>query len=107
MYTNVYMYKKAFFHEIFLYAILIQMFTIEAIFNHMCSIGAVLIQMYAMDDRFGSDRRTFSAHRPRQVVCQDGRFGRADLIKLRCYMKHIHDTWSKIGSLHYHDRYSC
>lgn len=41
---------EAFFHEIFLYAILIPMFTIEAIFNQMCSIGAVLIQMYAMDD---------------------------------------------------------
>lgn len=62
------------------------MFTIEAIFNQMYSIGPVLIQMYAMDDMFGSARRTFSAPRPRQVVCQDGRFGRADGITLYRYM---------------------
>lgn len=58
----------------------------EAIFNQMYSIGAVLIQMYAMDDKFGSDSRTFSAHRPRQVVCQDSLLHRTDGINLRCYM---------------------
>lgn len=62
------------------------MFTIEAIFNQMYSIGPVLIQMYVLDDRFGSARRTLSAPRPRQVVCQDGRLRRADGIKFRCYM---------------------
>lgn len=62
------------------------MFTIEAIFNQMYSIGPVLIQMYVLDDRFGSARRTFSAPRPRQVVCHDGRLRRADGINLRCYM---------------------
>lgn len=77
---------KLFSIKFLLYAIWIQMFTIEAIFNQMYSIGPVLIHLYAMDDRFGSARCTFSAPRPRQVVCQDGRLRRADGITLYCYM---------------------
>lgn len=78
----IHLQLKLFSMKLLLNAVLIQMRTIEAIFNQMYSIGAVLIQMYAMDYRFGSNSRTFSSHRPRQVVCHAGRLDRADGINV-------------------------